>query len=60
MSEETKTHRDSGITCLMYHGVGEPQCIRCSACHKWVRPEKMDEACPAFLQTAEVDLDNTL
>ena len=43
-------HQNSSIACLVLHtdkdGNVLPQCIRCSVCGQWIRPEDMNKECP--------------
>ncbi len=42
-------HQDSHIQCLVGHfdkdGNVLPQCIHCSVCHQWIRPQDMNKEC---------------
>ena len=53
MEKETNMlpHKDGGLRCLVAHSDAEgnplPACIVCRYCGAYVRPEKMNEPCPA-------------
>lgn len=39
-------HADGGRRCLVMHDRdGMRQCVWCSRCRRWIRPERMDDRC---------------
>ncbi len=51
VSLEEKLHEDSGYACLVAHYDEnhniKPGCIKCLNCQEFIRPEDMDNECPA-------------
>lgn len=50
-------HKDSGWRCLVAHYDDEdnilPACIKCNNCGAYIRPEEMDNECPAEAEDAK-------
>lgn len=45
-SKPKRLHADGGRRCLvMHYPDGMRQCVWCSRCRRWIRPERMDEQC---------------
>jgi hypothetical protein len=52
-------HIDSGFRCLVGHGDGYGQCLECSVCKKWIRPQDWNKECLGYIPIKCGYCDNT-